>query len=608
MKNWIKVPLNSTPEISDISVSNFATEGWFNIARIPDSADIKSGIFTIQAITPSGTKTEMTLFVNIAHRLDNTGSIQANITANVANSYNAYSTGENGFVIYYACIHYSGGYWYLALYKYVNTTITIRVRNISNPGWVFFTQSVTGASSIGSFQRSVHTLAGFAGSNIRANSADASTYSSYGVLGTYSRIRSNEDGSNKWQKIGDIYMAYNSSYQYGHSIDVDLLIKEVSPANITMPENLEDFKINLKANLATCLTSTAFNTTIPVFQISVTGHTALTGNDFAMFVRQSSTSTKYIAIYMRTLASKKQYEILPLNRYGKSYTSSYTHTTSYCYFNLTGGQGFEATIPTPAQGSVVYAKVQDGVKNIILPDKDSNTVVGSDNFVSGGSQEIDGYSCLAVGKAHQIYGGLGNIANGLYAYIPNDSPFRRAFNNTVFFGDYFRPNCSQFQMGNETYNFTGMDRQDFALYHESDTPLQTLNFLGYSLVGITLKVVYVVVNPNGVVERGVASINGWIDLANQNYKFDTRFRDIIFDNSLNGGAMSILDTGDINVTIPYSYCANLFIRLSGLNGYAFSMGYKDARDLDKEKFEIYFDVWVDTYELGNIPTTIAKGK
>ncbi len=608
MKNWIKVPLNSTPEISDISVSNFATEGYFHIARIPDSADIKSGIFTIQAITPSGTKTEMTLFVNIAHRLDNTGSIQANITANVANSYNATSTGENGLVVRYAAISYSSGYWYLSLYKYVSTSLTVKILNFSNPNWDFFTDSITSVSSMGSFQRTVNTLAGFRGSNIEANSASSSTYSSYGVLGTYSRIRSSEDGTNKWQKIGDIYMAYNSSYQYGHSIDVDLLIKEVSPANLTGVTSFENFKINLRANLITCTSSTAFNTAIPTYQISVTGDTSLTGNDFAMFVRQSSTSTKYIAIYMRTLLNNKQYEILPLNRYGKSYTSSYTHTTSYCYFNLTGDQGFETTLPTPVQGNIEYAKVQDGVKNIILPDKDSNNVVGLNHFVSGDSHDINGESCLVVGRAHQIYGGLGNIANGLHAYIPKDSPYRRAFNNTVFFGDSFRPNCSQFQMSNETYNFSGMDRQDFALYHESDAPLQTLSFLGYSLVGVTLKVVYVIVNPNGVVERGVASINGWIDLANQEFMFDARFRDIIYNNSLNVNGTSILDTGDINVTIPFSYCANLFIRIGGLDAYAQSMGFRDARYLDTEKFEIYFNVWVDTYELGNISIGVAKGK
>lgn len=598
----------STNSVSDISVSNFATEGYFNIARIPDSAAIKSGVFILHFVTTAGTKTEVILDVAIAHRLDNTGGIVTSLTATTAHSYNSNTTAENGYVVRYALLHYSSGYWYLGFYKYVASAITVKVINASNPAWEFWTQSVTAACTVGSFSRTVSLEVGFRATNSYADGSTYSAYSSYGVLGTYSRIRSNEDGANKWQRIGDIYMAYNASYQYGHSINVDLLFRELAPEHLFVPDELENFTINIKALLKTCLNGTAFNTAIPSRQIRITGNTHLTGNDVAIVITSSSASTKYMGIFIRTQAVRKLYDICALNRYGKSFTSSYTTTTSYCYFNYTGDQGFIASLPASAQGSPVFGLKQDGVRNIVLPFTDENLVLGKNNIVTGLTNEVMDDCCIVAGLDNTIESPL-CLVNGRAVHIPVGSQFRRGFNNTDHYLSSFRTNCSQFQMSCFDYAFQGSDRQEFLLYHDSRNTVSTLRFLGYALVGLSLKVVCCIVKTEGnvsVVERAVGTINGWVDLANLEFKSDTRFRDIVFSNNLNGDSLSVLDTADLYVNILTASSFDLSIRLSGLDAYAQSFGFGDALKLDTDGFEIYFNVWVDAYELGTIPVGFTK--
>jgi len=435
--------------------------------------------------------------------------------------------------------------------------------------------------------------------------AQTAEVSDYGVSGSYSRIRSNEDGTNKWQLIGEIYMAYNASYQYGHSIDVELLVKEVSPDTIIAPQYLEDFKIYLKANLATCTSNTTFNSTVPDLFMKISGNTALSGSDFALLVRTSNTNSKYISLYIRTLESKKQYEILPMNRYGKSYTSSYTHTRAYCYFNLVGDQPFVSSLPTPVQGYITTARNQDGVKNIVFPDIESNTFSGINNFVAGESHNHSGNSCVNLGFGNTVVDGLGNIVNGINAYIPGSSPFRRAFNNTVLRND-FNTNCSQFQMSNPVSLFNQDVVQLFPLSHYEN--LNYLYFIPNSVVGITLKIVCVVCGQNGTVERAVGSINGWVDLANQEFLFDSRCREVIANNTLNSASVSLLDSTSIHIDGLSINGFNMYIKTYNLKTYAQSMGFTDASDLGKESFNVFFNAWVDAYELGNIPSGLEKGK
>jgi hypothetical protein len=190
-----------------------------------------------------------------------------------------------------------------------------------------------------------------------SGNASSSTYSSYGSHGgfTYSGTT---DNTNTWEYIGNMYIAYNSTYRYGSSWNVELNLNEVSADNTTVPQSSYDnIKLLLRGNLATVADSTAFNAATPDFSVELEGNTDLTTNDVAMLVYSTSTSTKYLRVYVKLKNPNTHYAIVPINRYGTSYSSTYGTTTSYVYFNTATAQTVLASLPTPAQGSVVYASL-----------------------------------------------------------------------------------------------------------------------------------------------------------------------------------------------------------------------------------------------------------
>ena len=102
--------------------------------------------------------------------------------------------------------------------------------------------------------------------------------------------------------------------------------------------------------------STEFNTKVPSIHIEIEGKTSISPNDVAGLVYSTSTSTKTIKFYIRLKEANTVYQINPEQRYGRSFTTSYySATTSYFYFIYASTSSPVTSLPTPAQGSIVYA-------------------------------------------------------------------------------------------------------------------------------------------------------------------------------------------------------------------------------------------------------------
>lgn len=640
--------------VADIAVSNFAIEGYFNIARIPDSVAMKSGIFTIQAITTAGTITEVTIFVNIAHRIDNSGQIVANIMSNTAHSCNSNSTSENGYVIRYAAIHYSSGYWYLALYKYVSSAITIKVSYCSNNDWDFFTQSVTAVSSIGSFSRATNLVSGFRASDGYVNGADYSAYSSYGVAGSDTYLLNGTDNSNKWVIVGDIVFSFNSTYCYGHSIFTELHFKELSPENTLISSSLRDFVMYVKASLSTQTTSALFNAAIPNFQIDVRGNAEFTNTDFAIMVVSTNTSSKTIRIFMKMPATKKYYLVDCFNRYGRSFSSTYARSTSYCYFNYSGsGTAGVATLPTPAQGSFSYAEfvyndrkniyfdegnVINGAENVIAG---TGNEVGSQNFVSGednscnNNNVINGSSNVAVDYS-SISGNLNSaatfnhivgdtnastadtvdivgsnnsvkssytFAHGTFALIEDVMNGVRAFNFDIDNDNLIKSNQEQFHIQLQQSSLIGYEdiEELGSLNISSYTP--TLHFQQYSVNGVLLKGIMIIRDKTGyMIEKCFFTCHGVVDLVNEECVIkvtDSVYKSYYSMSFIN--ALKIYASNFVN-----NKYFEFFACFEGETALALQMGltgYEDFRD-----FKVDINIWVDTVEMFSFPNATNFSK
>jgi len=72
--------------------------------------------------------------------------------------------------------------------------------------------------------------------------------------------------------------------------------------------------------------------------------------------------------------------------------------------------------------------------------------------------------------------------------------------------------------------------------------------------------------------------------------------------------VSLLDSTSIHIDGLSINGFNMYIKTYNLKTYAQSMGFTDASDLGKESFNVFFNAWVDAYELGNIPSGLERGK
>ena len=254
-----------------------------------------------------------------------------------------------------------------------NTTKTFRIISGTNaislwgarlnPGqtvnaYIARTTSASTTATPGAFFNNTTIYGTLSGS---ASSAGTSTYSNYGVYagGTLSDVN---DKTDKWEYFGSVYLGYNSTYRYGQSWNVEVVLKELSNNNTVVPYNeLEKVVIKLKGNMPSVASSTEFSNTVPGFSIEILGDTDLTANDIAAHVASNGTSNKYIYFYVKLKNPNTHYSIEAQDRYGFSYNSAGAPTPSYCYFTAVATAAVLSSLPTPVQGSIVYATKVSGI-------------------------------------------------------------------------------------------------------------------------------------------------------------------------------------------------------------------------------------------------------
>ncbi|HOH62076.1 MAG TPA: hypothetical protein PK698_06370 [Bacilli bacterium] len=217
---------------------------------------------------------------------------------------------------------------------------TISALTTATPG-IFFNNSIVYAKT-------------FSGALL--GNANTSTYSSYGSY--FGNTLSNAtDNTDKWEYFGNVTISYNSTYSYGSSYNIEINLDEMSKDGSKTAIQLEKAKLILKGSLASYAGSSAtFNSSVPSMAIELIGsNLSITKDDIACLVYSTSTATKVIRFYVKLKDDNTHYNITPINRYGASYASAGTISISYCTFTGVASQSVITSLPSPAQGSVVYA-------------------------------------------------------------------------------------------------------------------------------------------------------------------------------------------------------------------------------------------------------------
>lgn len=333
-----------------------AAEGYYRVATIPINAPFKNASFKVKGYTATGTVTESTIDINLAYYSGNYGSQSSAITANTSHSFTSGTNAENGYVLLYCRVSFDGTNAYIDLYKYKATAVTIEIEPLIESDWVWATGALTVNPTVGAYRNTTATLYyGLSGNNITANGSNSATYANYGVLGTET-IHDTLNKTGQWEYIGNIYFGYNSSYLEGHSFNTTIRLQELSFDGSKNPSNLDDFDLHIRGSLATHADANAFNSLIPTIYAEVTGKYSINPEtDIALLVHSTSTSNKYVRVYIKLKEANAVYAISPRERYGRSFNATTAMTTSYCYFSYAGQQPAIAALPTPAQGAVVYA-------------------------------------------------------------------------------------------------------------------------------------------------------------------------------------------------------------------------------------------------------------
>jgi hypothetical protein len=357
---WRKTPAAqldiATQDISrtTYTTTTAAAAGYYRIATIPISTAIKQAKFIVKAYISTGTVTESTVTVNLAYNSANYSGQGSGVVANTSHSYNSDTDADPGWVLRYVRVSFDASYAYIDVYKSKAVAATIETTPVTQNDWTWATGSLTVNPTVGAYKSTTAYLSyGLAGNSISANSATVSTYTSYGVeIGR--SLANTVDKTGQWEYIGNIYLPYDGTYRYGQAINTEIKLKELTSAAAVAPADLEDITLHVKVTMPTVADSAAFNSAIPSIAIDVTGKTSLApATDIAALVYSTSTGSKYVRLYYKYKASNTHYSILPQNRYGQGYSSGYAGTANV-YFNAATQAAAVASLPTPAQGSIVY--------------------------------------------------------------------------------------------------------------------------------------------------------------------------------------------------------------------------------------------------------------
>jgi len=392
------------------------SEGYYRIATIPMTSTDNHVVFNVRAYTATGTETNTTITANLAYYSGDYSNQYSALFANTSHSNNTQTNAENGYVLLNCRISFDAINAYIDVYKYKTTAVTIKTTPLTQNDWSWATGALTVNPTVGAYRNTSVTLhAGQRGSSMDSASADVSTYTQYGkYLGT--TISNTTDKTDQWSYYGYIRYTYNGSYLNGHSIALAIKFLENSESNNVTPEQLEDFTLHIKSNLDSHANATEFNTLIPSTFIEIEGKSNLVPEtDVAAVVYSTSTTEKIIRLYVKNKTPNKHYQILPDNRFGSSYTTSNTKTTSYCVYIATTDQTTIASLPTPAQGAIVTAV------------RKSNTALGSvisewtsytPTFTGFGTPTNINFKWRRVGSSMEIKGTFtSGVATGVEARI-----------------------------------------------------------------------------------------------------------------------------------------------------------------------------------------------
>lgn len=189
-----------------------------------------------------------------------------------------------------------------------------------------------------------------------ASSATTSTYSIGGNYGS-TTLSNTTDNSAKWELLGTLTLSYNATYSYGQSINQVINLSEYSESEAAKASaNYEDIYLTIKGTLAAASGNSAtFNSNEPTLSMTVSGTSTLTGNDFAILVFSTSTTSKVLRVYAKLKNPNTHYIVNPITYGNLSYSSALTPSISYITWTSASQTAVLAALPTPAQGSVVNA-------------------------------------------------------------------------------------------------------------------------------------------------------------------------------------------------------------------------------------------------------------
>ena len=335
------------------------TEGYYRIATIPIGTQYKQAIFRIKGYTATRTTTESTITVNLGYYSGNYGSQGSAILCNTSHSFNSETNAENGWVFRYCRVSFDATSAYIDMYKYKTTAVTIETQPLTLNDWVWATGSLAVNPTVGSYRNITATMgAGTYGNNINANSANSSAYTGYSQYGVHgsNTLSNTTNKTGQWMYFGYCNIDYNSGYLCGRSFNLRVRLQEMSYDGTATPNEMDDFIVNVQVNLGYHADATAFNALVPTIGLNIEGQTSLTESDICALVSASSTTSKTIRFYVKLKGANTTYNINPEQRYGRAFrTSTFAQTQSYLIFTYAGDQTPLVSLPTPAQGSVVYA-------------------------------------------------------------------------------------------------------------------------------------------------------------------------------------------------------------------------------------------------------------
>jgi hypothetical protein len=329
---------------------------YYRIATASITSSFKQCTFRATAATPSGTITETLIDINLAYRSDvGTASQQSSIICSTSHSFNSDTTAESGFVIRIARVSHDATNAYIDLFINKSSVCTINVQPLTINDWTWATGSLTANPTVGSFRSAtVTTVAGLNGNLLNATFANGSTYSTHGVLGGIT-LSNSSNKTGQWAYFGQAVFDYSASYHPGRALNIRLALQEQSFNGVPALNELDDIELVIKANLNTHTDSATFNTTVPTFAMDIYGHTSLTNEDFAALIFSTSTTLKTIRFYVKLKSANTVYRINQYQRFGSSYlNSTFNPTTEFSYFVHVSSSAMISSLPTPAQGSIVY--------------------------------------------------------------------------------------------------------------------------------------------------------------------------------------------------------------------------------------------------------------